>query len=149
MLLRRGSLWLIILVETQSSLYIWWVGVGEAHLMHAVGHDLVKKGVGKVVCVTSEQFTNDLVASFRSKMTDAFKKKYRQVGALLIDDVQFFGGKEQTQEEFFHTFNELTNKQAQIIMTSDRKPQEITGTRRQTKKPIFGRNDGGHWFARL
>ncbi|KKT82118.1 MAG: Chromosomal replication initiator protein DnaA [Microgenomates group bacterium GW2011_GWC1_44_9] len=103
------------------------VGVGKTHLMHAVGHELVKKGVGKVVCITSEQFINDFVGSFKSKMTDAFKKKYRQVGALLIDDVQFFGGKEQTQEEFFHTFNELTNKQAQIVMTSDRKPEEIVG----------------------
>lgn len=103
------------------------VGVGKTHLMHAVGHELVKKGVGKVVYVTSEQFTNDLVSSFRSKMTEAFKKKYRQVGALLIDDVQFFAGKESTQEEFFHTFNELTMKGSQIIMTSDRKPQEIVG----------------------
>ncbi|HEX9008587.1 MAG TPA: chromosomal replication initiator protein DnaA [Patescibacteria group bacterium] len=103
------------------------VGVGKTHLMHAVGHELVKKGVGKVVYVTSEQFTNDLVSSFRSKMTEAFKKKYRQVGALLIDDVQFFSGKESTQEEFFHTFNELTMKGAQIIMTSDRKPQDIVG----------------------
>jgi len=103
------------------------VGVGKTHLMHAVGHELVKKGVGKVVYMTSEQFTNDLVSSFKSKMVDAFKKKYRQVGALLIDDVQFFAGKESTQEEFFHTFNELTMKQAQIIMTSDRKPQEIQG----------------------
>lgn len=101
------------------------VGVGKTHLMHAVGHELVKKGVGKVVYVTSEQFTNDLVSSFRSKMTEAFKKKYRQVGALLIDDVQFFAGKESTQEEFFHTFNELTMKGKQIILTSDRKPQEI------------------------
>lgn len=103
------------------------VGVGKTHLMHAIGHELVKKGVGKVVYVTSEQFTNDLVGSFRSKMTDAFKRKYRQVGALLIDDVQFFSGKESTQEEFFHTFNELAMKEAQIIMTCDRKPQEISG----------------------
>lgn len=114
------------------------VGVGKTHLMHAVGHELIKKGVGKVVCVTSEQFTNDLVASFRSKMTDSFKKKYRHVGALLIDDVQFFGGKEQTQEEFFHTFNELTNKQAQIIMTSDRKPQEIVGLEDRLRSRFLG-----------
>ncbi len=103
------------------------VGVGKTHLMHAVGHELAKRGVGKIVYVTSEQFTNDLVSSLRSKMTEAFKKKYRQVGALLIDDVQFFAGKESTQEEFFHTFNELTMNQKQIIMTSDRKPQEIQG----------------------
>ncbi len=114
------------------------VGVGKTHLMHAIGHEFVKKGIGKVVCITSEQFTNDLVSSFRSKMTDAFKKKYRQVGALLIDDVQFFGGKEQTQEEFFHTFNELTNKQAQIIMTSDRKPQEIQGLEDRLKSRFLG-----------
>jgi chromosomal replication initiator protein len=114
------------------------VGVGKTHLMHAIGHELVKKGVGKVVCVTSEQFTNDLVSSLKSKMTDAFKKKYRQVGALLVDDVQFFGGKDSTQEEFFHTFNELTNKQAQIIMTSDRKPQEIVGLEDRLRSRFLG-----------
>lgn len=114
------------------------VGVGKTHLMHAIGHELIKKGVGKVVCVTSEQFTNDLVQSFRSKMTDAFKKKYRQVGALLIDDVQFFGGKEQTQEEFFHTFNELTSRQSQIVMTSDRKPQEIQGLEDRLRSRFLG-----------
>jgi len=106
--------------------------------MHAVGHELVKKGVGKVVYVTSEQFINDFVSSMRSKMTDAFKKKYRQVGALLIDDVQFFGGKDSTQEEFFHTFNELTNKSAQIVMTSDRKPQDIVGLEDRLKSRFLG-----------
>lgn len=114
------------------------VGVGKTHLMHAVGHELAAKGVGKVVYVTSEQFTNDLVNSLRSKMTEAFKKKYRQVGALLIDDVQFFGGKESTQEEFFHTFNELTNKSAQIVMTSDRKPQDIEGLEDRLKSRFLG-----------
>lgn len=114
------------------------VGVGKTHLMHAVGHELVKKGVGKVVCVTSEQFTNDLVTSFRSKMTDAFKKKFRNVGALLIDDVQFFGGKDQTQEEFFHTFNELTSKSAQIVMTSDRKPNDIVGLEDRLRSRFAG-----------
>lgn len=114
------------------------VGVGKTHLMHAVGHELAKKNVGKVVYVTSEQFTNDLVNSLRSKMTEAFKKKYRQVGALLIDDVQFFGGKDSTQEEFFHTFNELTNKSAQIIMTSDRKPQDIEGLEDRLKSRFLG-----------
>lgn len=114
------------------------VGLGKTHLMHAIGHELVKKGVGKVVCMTSEQFTNDLVTSLKSKMVDAFKKKYRQVGALLIDDVQFFGGKDSTQEEFFHTFNELTNKQAQIVMTSDRKPQDIVGLEDRLKSRFLG-----------
>jgi len=114
------------------------VGVGKTHLMQAIGHELVKKGVGKVVCITSEQFTNDLVVSLKSKMTDAFKRKYRQVGALLVDDVQFFGGKDSTQEEFFHTFNELTNKQAQIIMTSDRKPQDIVGLEDRLRSRFLG-----------
>jgi len=114
------------------------VGVGKTHLMHAVGHELVKKGVGKVVFISSEQFTNDLVASFRSKMTDAFKKKYRQVGALLIDDIQFFSGKDSTQEEFFHTFNELQMKQVQIVMTADRKPQEIQLLEDRLKSRFLG-----------
>jgi len=114
------------------------VGVGKTHLMHAVGHELVKKGVGKVVCITSEQFTNDLVMSLKTKMADAFKKKFRNVGALLIDDVQFFGGKDQTQEEFFHTFNELTSKSAQIVMTSDRKPGEIVGLEDRLRSRFAG-----------
>jgi chromosomal replication initiator protein len=114
------------------------VGLGKTHLMHAVGHALVKKGIGKVVCMTSEQFTNDLVTSLKSKMVDAFKKKYRQVGALLVDDVQFFGGKDSTQEEFFHTFNELTNKQVPIVMTSDRKPQDIVGLEDRLRSRFMG-----------
>lgn len=109
-----------------NPLFIWGgVGVGKTHLMQAVGHALVTKGVRKVTCVTSEQFTNDLVNSLRSKTVDAFKKKYREVGVLLIDDVQFFAGKEASQEEFFHTFNQLYMNGVQIVMTSDRKPQEI------------------------
>lgn len=109
-----------------NPLFIWGgVGVGKTHLMQAVGHALVTKGVHKVTCITSEQFTNDLINSLRSRTVDAFKKKYREVGALLVDDVQFFAGKESTQEEFFHTFNQLYMNGVQIVMTSDRKPQEI------------------------
>ena len=109
-----------------NPLFIWGgVGVGKTHLMQAVGHALVTKGVRKVTCITSEQFTNDLINSLRSRTVDAFKKKYREVGALLIDDVQFFSGKEASQEEFFHTFNQLYMNGVQIVMTSDRKPQEI------------------------
>ncbi len=109
-----------------NPLFIWGgVGVGKTHLMQAVGHALVAKGVQRITYVTSEQFTNDLVNSLRSHTVDAFKKKYRQVGALLIDDVQFFAGKEASQEEFFHTFNQLYMNGVQIVMTSDRKPQEI------------------------
>ncbi len=112
--------------ERHNPLFIWGgVGVGKTHLMQAAGRALAEKGIKKVNYVTSEQFTNDLVSSLRSKTVDAFKKRYREVGALLVDDVQFFSGKESTQEEFFHTFNELYHKGIQILMTCDRKPQEI------------------------
>ena len=93
--------------------------------MQAVGHALANKGMSKVNYVTSEQFTNDLVSSLRSKTVGAFKEKYRKVGALLVDDVQFFAGKESSQEEFFNTFNVLYQNGVQIVLTSDRKPQDI------------------------
>lgn len=109
-----------------NPLFIWGgVGVGKTHLMQAVGHALVNKGMGRVTYVTSEQFTNDLISSLRSKTVGAFKEKYRKVGALLVDDVQFFAGKESSQEEFFNTFNVLYQNGVQIVLTSDRKPQEI------------------------
>ncbi|MFZ2202047.1 MAG: chromosomal replication initiator protein DnaA, partial [Microgenomates group bacterium] len=109
-----------------NPLFIWGgVGVGKTHLMQAVGHALANKGVSKATYVTSEQFTNDLVSSLRSKTVGAFKEKYRKVGALLVDDVQFFAGKESSQEEFFNTFNVLYQNGVQIVLTSDRKPQEI------------------------
>ena len=101
------------------------VGMGKTHLMQAAGHALANKGMSKVTYVTSEQFTNDLVSSLRSKTVGAFKEKYRRVGALLVDDVQFFAGKESSQEEFFNTFNVLYQNGVQIVLTSDRKPQEI------------------------
>jgi len=109
-----------------NPLFIWGgVGTGKTHLMQAVGHGLANRGVDGVTYVTSEQFANDLINSLRMKTVDGFKKKYRQVGALLVDDVQFFSKKESTQEEFFHTFNELYMKGVQIVLTSDKKPQEI------------------------
>lgn len=103
------------------------VGVGKTHLMHAVGRALMERGLKNVKAVTSEQFTNEFISTMRSKTVESFKKRYRNVDALLIDDIQFISGKESTQEEFFHTFNELYLKGKQIIMTSDRKPQEIEG----------------------
>jgi len=123
-----------------NPLFIWGgVGVGKTHLMQAIGHGLVNKGVGKVTYISSEQFTNDLINSFRNKTTDGFKKKYRRVGALLIDDVQFFAGKETSQEEFFHTFNDLYMAGVQIVITSDRKPQEIA----QVEQRLISRFLGG------
>lgn len=101
------------------------VGLGKTHLMHAVGHRL-GGGKGNVLYATSEKFTSDYINAISQKRIEEFKKTYRSVSALLIDDIQFLAGKEGTQEEFFHTFNELRDKGRQIILTSDRPPKEIS-----------------------
>lgn len=102
------------------------VGLGKTHLMHAVGNKLLQDSAKtKVLYVTSEKFTNDYIYAIGHKKMDEFKKLYRGVDMLLIDDIQFIAGKEGTQEEFFHTFNELRDKGKQIIMTADRLPKEI------------------------
>ncbi len=102
------------------------VGLGKTHLMHAVGHKLLASNPNlKVLYVTSEKFTNDYVSAIQQKKIDEFKRLYRNIDMLLIDDVQFIAGKEQTQEEFFHTFNELRDKGKQIILTADRLPKDI------------------------
>jgi len=103
-------------------------GLGKTHLMHAIGNEILKYAPNKrVVYVTSEQFTIDLINSLRERNKDmeAFRSKYRDADVLLVDDVQFIGGKEGTQEEFFHTFNHLYSKNKQIVLTSDRKPKEL------------------------
>ena len=121
-----------------NPLFIWGgVGVGKTHLMHAIGRAMISKG--KVIkIVTSEQFTNEFIATVRSKTIGDFKKKYRNVDALMIDDIQFIAGKEGTQEEFFHTFNELYSKGKQIIMTCDRKPQDIDGLEERLSSRFLG-----------
>lgn len=102
------------------------VGLGKTHLMQAVGNRLLEQGQRpRVLYVTSEKFTNDYINAISQKRMDDFKKSYRDVDALLIDDIQFLAGKEGTQEEFFHTFNELRDNGKQIIITSDRPPKEI------------------------
>ncbi len=102
------------------------VGLGKTHLMHAVGHRLLASNPSlKILYVTSEKFTNDYITSISQKRIDEFKRQYRNVDMLLIDDIQFIAGKEQTQEEFFHTFNELRDKGKQIILTADRLPKDI------------------------
>jgi len=104
------------------------VGLGKTHLMHAVGHQFLRKNRGgKVLYVTSEKFTNDYVSGLQTKQMPEFKKRYRTVDMLLVDDIQFISGKETTQEEFFHTFNELRDRGKQIVLTSDRPPKDITG----------------------
>jgi chromosomal replication initiator protein len=102
------------------------VGLGKTHIMQAVGNELINSNPAlKCLYISSEQFTNEFVASLQAGSIDAFKQKYRTVDLLLVDDIQFIGGKEQTQEQFFHVFNSLRDAHKQIILTSDRPPKAI------------------------
>ena len=113
-----------------NPLYLYGgAGLGKTHLMHSIGHFILDENPDtKVLYVTSEQFTNEVIDSIRSgnaaKMTK-LREKYRTVDVLLIDDIQFIIGKESTQEEFFHTFNELHSTGKQIILSSDKPPKEM------------------------
>jgi chromosomal replication initiator protein len=101
-------------------------GVGKTHLMQAIGNAILKKKPhSKLIYVSSERFMNDLVESIQTKKTGQFRHKYRNCDIFLIDDIQFISGRDATQEEFFHTFNELQGRYAQIVMTSDRVPNDI------------------------
>lgn len=103
-------------------------GLGKTHLMHAVGHEILSRNrSAKIAYVPSEQFTNEMIAAIQSGRTPEFRQRYRQIDVLLIDDVHFLRNKEGTQEEFFHTFNSLYDAHKQIVITSDRPPQEIPG----------------------
>jgi chromosomal replication initiator protein len=110
------------------------VGLGKTHLMHAVGNLIVNSNPGaRVIYLHSESFVAEMVKALQHNSIDDFKQKYRSVNALLIDDVQFFAGKERSQEEFFHTFNALFESQQQIILTSDRYPKEVAGLEERLK----------------
>ena len=110
------------------------VGLGKTHLMHAVAH-LIKEqdGESRIAYVHSERFVGDMVRALQHNSMNEFKTAYRSLDALLIDDIQFFAGKERSQEEFFHTFNELLEGQHQVILTCDRYPKEVEGLEERLK----------------
>ncbi|MCL4171521.1 UNVERIFIED_CONTAM: hypothetical protein GTU68_048594, partial [Idotea baltica] len=109
-------------------------GLGKTHLLHAVGNAIVdNKPNAKVVYMHSERFVQDMVKALQNNAIEEFKRYYRSVDALLIDDIQFFANKERSQEEFFHTFNALLEGNQQIILTSDRYPKEINGVEDRLK----------------
>ncbi len=102
------------------------VGLGKTHLMHAIGNYIVKKNPGAKACyLHSERFVQDMVKALQHNEIDKFKRQYRSLNVLLIDDIQFFAGKERSQEEFFHTFNVLLEGQQQVVLTCDRYPKEV------------------------
>jgi chromosomal replication initiator protein len=110
------------------------VGLGKTHLMHAIGNQIRAKGKGaKVAYVHSERFVGDMVRALQHNTINEFKQAYRTLDALLIDDIQFFAGKERSQEEFFHTFNALLEGQQQVILTCDRYPKEVEGLEERLK----------------
>ncbi len=100
------------------------VGVGKTHLLHAIGHAALARNIN-VLCVSAERFTNEFVTAICERKTEQFHDKYRSVDMLLVDDIQFISGKEQTEESFFHTFNELYNSNRQIAVTSDLPPRSL------------------------
>ena len=121
--------------KSYNPLFIYGgVGLGKTHLMHAVGHAILSRRPNSgVAYVHSERFVSDMVRALQHNQMNEFKSAYRSLDALLIDDIQFFAGKERSQEEFFHTFNALLEGQHQIILTCDRYPKEVAGLEERLK----------------
>lgn len=113
--------------NTNNPFFIWGgTGLGKTHLMQAIGHEVMKHDLSKSVCyITSETFLNEYINAISNKAIDAFRKRYRHIDLLLLDDVQFVGGKVQFQEEFFNTYNDLMTYGKQVVMTSDVPPKKL------------------------
>jgi len=118
-----------------NPLYLYGgVGLGKTHLLHAIGNQIMRNNPqAKVLYLHSERFVADMVKALQTNSMNDFKRYYRTVDALLIDDIQFFAGKDRSQEEFFHTFNALLESQQQVILTCDRYPKEINGVEERLK----------------
>lgn len=113
--------------ESYNPLFLYGgVGLGKTHLMHAIGNRILEnKKDAKILYVTSEKFTNQLINAIKDNKNEIFRNKYRNIDVLLIDDIQFIAGKDRIQEEFFHTFNSLREERKQIIISSDKPPRDI------------------------
>ena len=129
------------LATLYNPLFVWGgTGLGKTHLLHAIGNAIVKENnLLKVRYVTSEKFTSDFVTALRTRTIETFRERYRSYDVLLIDDVQFLGGKEKSQEELFHTFNELYSQQRQLVFASDRPPRSIP----ELEERLRSRFEGG------
>lgn len=115
------------------------VGVGKTHLMQAIANDVyVKSPNKKILYITSEEFTNEVVEAIRTNSTSAMKRRFRNLDLLLIDDVQFLAGKEKVQEELFHTFNILVDNSSQVVLSSDRLPDELKGVEKRLSSRFSG-----------
>jgi chromosomal replication initiator protein len=121
--------------KSYNPLFIYGgVGLGKTHLMQAIGNSMIQRGPrARVSYVHSERFVGDMVKGLQHNTISEFKRSYRSLDALLIDDIQFFAGKERSQEEFFHTFNALLEGQKQIVLTCDRFPKEVNGLEERLK----------------
>ncbi|MBS82674.1 MAG: chromosomal replication initiator protein DnaA [Gammaproteobacteria bacterium] len=126
-----------------NPLYIYGgVGLGKTHLLHSIGNEILKNDQSKkVIYLHSEKFVQNMVTALRHNQIEEFKKIYRSADALLLDDIQFFAGKERSQEEFFHTFNSLFEYKKQVVLTCDKYPKEIDGLEDRLKsRLVWGMN---------